>query len=130
MHHRLDVSVVTLLFISAVSGLILNVRPISAMAIPLWLGLGITILLFAGVFGVDFRVKHSGILGWCGIALLLIVGILSASPLEDDVHRWAREGVATPVIASRMAIYGKIIAIITISVSWTLLFRRLIAERK
>lgn len=130
--HNRNNSMLLLILVSlnVTVALIINVRALTAMILPAWLTIGIVSLLFAGVLSVVFRVKYMSLLGWCGITIFLIVGVLSSSPLEEDVHRWARNGDVVPFAASEGFMYTKMIGVIVISLLWIYFYRQLISRGK
>jgi hypothetical protein len=99
----------------------LNIGPLA-----LWVRVVVPMLLIGGIAGNLFKLKLASHLGWFGIGLFCLAGVISSFPTEDDVLGWTNGSRQVPPkeIAEDF-IWGRVLFVIVISIAWCWCYRRL-----
>lgn len=109
---------------------VVNLNVYNIIPLPIYLRVLIPLLLLIANAGTYYRIKRINLIGMLGISIFFIWGIFGALPPEDEAHRWAREGIDPPLIATSYFILSKIALVIILTSAWIFASRRLSRNRR
>lgn len=125
-NHSKKMALVIVLAGAVGATIVMNATAFQYEPLPMWIRLGVPLLIFCGIYGNVRDSRIFRVLGWAGITLFILFGLLMIIPGEDYMSG-GPDG--PPLTAPRLPSYGETAlrfgVFISVVAAWLYGFRRL-----